>query len=155
MEKALMGIVDIGIVSPNTNHLKACKEELYIFALRLLFAWTCDDHQIRLRVLSTALQSYAWALWSVELLVLLVTYVLYVITMRSALRHWRQCSVNVGVVLAVYPVSIANTGQALHWVGSCGSSPQSCLARQFCYVTYHPIRPAPLYQESTLLCAMT
>ncbi|KAJ0176057.1 hypothetical protein K1T71_008231 [Dendrolimus kikuchii] len=55
----------------------------------------------------TALQSYAWVIWSSELVVLLAICLLYVITMKSALKHWRHNVDNVAVVLAVYPVVAA------------------------------------------------
>lgn len=55
----------------------------------------------------TALQSYAWVLWSSELVIFLIICLLYVITMRSAIKHSKHNICNVAVVLAVYPIVAA------------------------------------------------
>ncbi|KAM3961531.1 organic solute transporter alpha-like protein [Aphomia sociella] len=55
----------------------------------------------------TALHTYAWVSWTVGALVLLATCALYILTLRSALRFWRESISNVAVVLAVYPLITA------------------------------------------------
>ncbi|XP_045773548.1 organic solute transporter alpha-like protein [Maniola jurtina] len=55
----------------------------------------------------SVLKGNAWAIWSCGLLVLLVLCVLYIVTLRSALRYWKESCSSVAVVLAVYPVVAA------------------------------------------------
>ncbi|XP_068630195.1 organic solute transporter alpha-like protein [Battus philenor] len=52
----------------------------------------------------TALQPYAWILWSSGLVVLILLWILYAVTLRSALKKWRESSTNIATVLSVYPL---------------------------------------------------
>ncbi|XP_053608599.1 organic solute transporter alpha-like protein [Plodia interpunctella] len=54
-----------------------------------------------------ALGSYAWVTWACAALVLAVICTLYVCTLRAARQHWKMCSSNVAVLVAVYPVVAA------------------------------------------------
>ncbi|CAH0727088.1 unnamed protein product, partial [Brenthis ino] len=53
------------------------------------------------------LKSNAWIIWSCGLVVLLTLCLLYIITLRSALRYWKESGISVAIVLAVYPVVAA------------------------------------------------
>ncbi|CAH2248076.1 jg12758 [Pararge aegeria aegeria] len=53
------------------------------------------------------LKGNAWVIWSCGMLVLLMLCVLYIVTLRSALRYWKESCSSVAVVLAVYPVVAA------------------------------------------------
>ncbi|KAG6450210.1 hypothetical protein O3G_MSEX006452 [Manduca sexta] len=55
----------------------------------------------------TALGYYAWGLWTYGAVVLAVVCLFYVISIQSALRHWRECFTNVATILAVYPIVAA------------------------------------------------
>ncbi|XP_059045055.1 organic solute transporter alpha-like protein [Achroia grisella] len=54
-----------------------------------------------------AIQPYACVFWSCGALVLLAVCALYLLTVRSASRFWREGINNVAVVVAVYPVVTA------------------------------------------------
>ncbi|XP_052741945.1 organic solute transporter alpha-like protein [Bicyclus anynana] len=53
------------------------------------------------------LKGNAWAIWSCGLLVLLTLCILYAVTLRSALKYWKDSRTSVAIVLAVYPVVAA------------------------------------------------
>uniref|UniRef100_A0A2A4JWS4 Organic solute transporter alpha-like protein n=1 Tax=Heliothis virescens TaxID=7102 RepID=A0A2A4JWS4_HELVI len=56
-----------------------------------------------------ALHIYAWVLWACSLVVLLTICALYVITLRSALKHWRDKITHVAVLLSIYPILAATS----------------------------------------------
>ncbi|CAH2041348.1 unnamed protein product, partial [Iphiclides podalirius] len=51
-----------------------------------------------------ALQPYAWLLWTSGLVLLILIWTLYAVTLKSALRNWRESRTNVVTVLSVYPL---------------------------------------------------
>ncbi|OWR50154.1 organic solute transporter alpha protein [Danaus plexippus plexippus] len=53
---------------------------------------------------TAVLKSNAYVIWSLGLLVVLIICVLYVVTLRSALRHWKDSKTSAAIVLAVYPL---------------------------------------------------
>ncbi|XP_050344401.1 organic solute transporter alpha-like protein [Nymphalis io] len=53
------------------------------------------------------LKTNAWIIWSGGLLVVLVLCLLYISTLRSALRYWKESSTSLAIVLAVYPLVAA------------------------------------------------
>ncbi|CAH2090428.1 unnamed protein product [Euphydryas editha] len=53
------------------------------------------------------LKTNAWIIWSCGLVVVLTLCLLYVITLRSALRYWKDSRISLAIVLAVYPVVAA------------------------------------------------
>ncbi|CAG9583283.1 unnamed protein product [Danaus chrysippus] len=53
---------------------------------------------------TAVLKSNAYVIWSLGLLVVLTICVLYVVTLRSALRHWKDSKTSAAIVLAVYPL---------------------------------------------------
>ncbi|CAH1636831.1 unnamed protein product [Spodoptera littoralis] len=55
-----------------------------------------------------ALQTYAWVIFACGLAVLLIICALYVITLRSAVKHWRDQMHHVAVVLSIYPIVAAS-----------------------------------------------
>ncbi|XP_045499502.1 organic solute transporter alpha-like protein [Colias croceus] len=52
----------------------------------------------------SALNTYAWVLFICGLFILLALCILYIITLRSALRHWSETKLSVGVILGIYPI---------------------------------------------------
>lgn len=52
----------------------------------------------------SALNPYVWALWSCGLVILITICILYCITIRSAMKHWREFIGHVAVILSVYPI---------------------------------------------------
>ncbi|KAJ8720289.1 hypothetical protein PYW07_012332 [Mythimna separata] len=55
----------------------------------------------------SALHLYAWVIWILGLVVLLIICSLYIVTLRSALKHWRDKFSHVIVVLSIYPIVAA------------------------------------------------
>lgn len=55
------------------------------------------------------LQPYAWVLWGCGLPILIAIWMLYVVSIRSAMRHWRDFVSYIAVILSVYPVSNVTT----------------------------------------------
>ncbi|CAB3247261.1 unnamed protein product [Arctia plantaginis] len=52
----------------------------------------------------SALHPYAWVLWGCGLPLLIVIWILYAISLRSAMRHWRDFVSYIAVILSVYPI---------------------------------------------------
>ncbi|XP_045536893.1 organic solute transporter subunit alpha [Papilio machaon] len=52
----------------------------------------------------TALQPYAWVLWTSGLVVLILLWTIYAVTLRSAVKKRRESSTNLATVLSVYPL---------------------------------------------------
>ncbi|CAG4945866.1 unnamed protein product [Parnassius apollo] len=55
-----------------------------------------------------ALQPYVWVLWSSGIVVVLTLWILYAVTMRAALKNWRDARTNISTILSVYPL-VAST----------------------------------------------
>ncbi|CAK1582712.1 unnamed protein product [Parnassius mnemosyne] len=51
-----------------------------------------------------ALQPYVWVLWSSGIVAVLTLWILYAVTMRAALKNWRDARTNISTILSVYPL---------------------------------------------------
>ncbi|XP_041981450.1 organic solute transporter alpha-like protein [Aricia agestis] len=69
----------------------------------------CNSHDIQPDFFTylAGLQPYAWVIWSCGGMAVLAICVMYVVTLRAALRIWRDSALSVAIVLSVYPLVAA------------------------------------------------